>query len=130
MIRRPPRSTRTDTLFPYTTLFRSAAQLAADFGLYGLDRLLKARHGLLIEGGDADVADVVLGAVAHRLDLDDVARDGDLEGLLVAAPDGYRQIGAHRPTHLVHRVVQRHSEDRFAVDVGDVVARLHAGTMG
>src|SRR3546814_14629562 len=28
MIRRPPRSTRTDTLFPYTTLFRSArAQL-------------------------------------------------------------------------------------------------------
>src|SRR3546814_9029589 len=26
MIRRPPRSTRTDTLFPYTTLFRSAGQ--------------------------------------------------------------------------------------------------------
>src|SRR3546814_2899396 len=26
MIRRPPRSTRTDTLFPYTTLFRSKAQ--------------------------------------------------------------------------------------------------------
>src|SRR3546814_11322684 len=27
MIRRPPRSTRTDTLFPYTTLFRSPAPL-------------------------------------------------------------------------------------------------------
>src|SRR3546814_20408694 len=27
MIRRPPRSTRTDTLFPYTTLFRSAERL-------------------------------------------------------------------------------------------------------
>src|SRR3546814_11805655 len=27
MIRRPPRSTRTDTLFPYTTLFRSRAQV-------------------------------------------------------------------------------------------------------
>src|SRR3546814_4180486 len=26
MIRRPPRSTRTDTLFPYTTLFRSSSQ--------------------------------------------------------------------------------------------------------
>src|SRR3546814_6543501 len=26
MIRRPPRSTRSDTLFPYTTLFRSTAQ--------------------------------------------------------------------------------------------------------
>src|SRR3546814_19930062 len=37
MIRRPPRSTRTDTLFPYTTLFRSidwgdgVQSLAADF---------------------------------------------------------------------------------------------------
>src|SRR3546814_18984057 len=30
MIRRPPRSTRTDTLFPYTTLFRSKPLLAAD----------------------------------------------------------------------------------------------------
>src|SRR3546814_10600556 len=29
MIRRPPRSTRTDTLFPYTTLFRSVLQLEA-----------------------------------------------------------------------------------------------------
>src|SRR3546814_2952118 len=29
MIRRPPRSTRTDTLFPYTTLFRSARHDAA-----------------------------------------------------------------------------------------------------
>src|SRR3546814_6615834 len=28
MIRRPPRSTRTDTLFPYTTLFRSHARRA------------------------------------------------------------------------------------------------------
>src|SRR3546814_20848781 len=27
IIRRPPRSTRTDTLFPYTTLFRSSAPL-------------------------------------------------------------------------------------------------------
>src|SRR3546814_7913694 len=30
MIRRPPRSTRTDTLFPYTTLFRSASFPAHD----------------------------------------------------------------------------------------------------
>src|SRR3546814_3143351 len=31
MLRRPPRSTRTDTLFPYTTLFRSYAILSAFF---------------------------------------------------------------------------------------------------
>src|SRR3546814_12782394 len=30
MIRRPPRSTRTDTLFPYTTLFRSDGHRAGD----------------------------------------------------------------------------------------------------
>src|SRR3546814_19741275 len=32
MIRRPPRSTRTDTLFPYTTLFRSAGRAYAAYG--------------------------------------------------------------------------------------------------
>src|SRR3546814_5435368 len=31
MIRRPPRSTRTDTLFPYTTLFRSGVGAAPRF---------------------------------------------------------------------------------------------------
>src|SRR3546814_15893470 len=30
MIRRPPRSTRTDTLFPYTTLFRSLAAIGEE----------------------------------------------------------------------------------------------------
>src|SRR3546814_9397132 len=42
MIRRPPRSTRTDTLFPYTTLFRSSARLqfrlVAHAGERGLPR--------------------------------------------------------------------------------------------
>src|SRR3546814_19325342 len=36
MIRRPPRSTRTDTLFPYTTLFRSR-QPGGDRGQYVLE---------------------------------------------------------------------------------------------
>src|SRR3546814_5287983 len=31
MIRRPPRSTRTDTLFPYTTLFRSVVAESAEW---------------------------------------------------------------------------------------------------
>src|SRR3546814_5641984 len=35
MRRRPPRSTRTDTLFPYTTLFRSKASQAAKDGAEG-----------------------------------------------------------------------------------------------
>src|SRR3546814_11059184 len=38
MIRRPPRSTRTDTLFPYTTLFRSERALLSGLqdGAFGL----------------------------------------------------------------------------------------------
>src|SRR3546814_15768575 len=40
MIRRPPRSTRTDTLFPYTTLFRSCERL------YLHDA---RRHGLCVQ---------------------------------------------------------------------------------
>src|SRR3546814_3450375 len=39
MIRRPPRSTRTDTLFPYTTLFRSTGA----FGVVGA--VLRVRGG-------------------------------------------------------------------------------------
>src|SRR3546814_7390121 len=35
MIRRPPRSTRTDTLVPYTTLFRSRNEGAAEGGIVG-----------------------------------------------------------------------------------------------
>src|SRR3546814_8192487 len=39
MIRRPPRSTRTDTLFPYTTLFRSTRLFArAEIGLQPIQR--------------------------------------------------------------------------------------------
>src|SRR3546814_14337480 len=38
MIRRPPRSTRTDTLFPYTTLFRS--QLAVGSAIVDADVIL------------------------------------------------------------------------------------------
>src|SRR3546814_14835511 len=39
MTRRPPRATRTDTLFPYTTLFRSTHRLAADGTCCPLTRL-------------------------------------------------------------------------------------------
>src|SRR3546814_11269150 len=43
MIRRPPRSTRTDTLFPYTTLFRSRISYRDCFDRIGDDEL----HGKL-----------------------------------------------------------------------------------
>src|SRR3546814_5937353 len=61
MIRRPPRSTRTDTLFPYTTLFRSVAVLGGDG-----------------EGGDQALGNSVgaVGADGHR---DPVALGGAVQ---------------------------------------------------
>src|SRR3546814_12197169 len=46
MIRRPPRSTRTDTLVPYTTLFRSGGQLGRIHFLFAFDRRAKAGEGV------------------------------------------------------------------------------------
>src|SRR3546814_6620385 len=51
MIRRPPRSTRTDTLFPYTTLFRSAAEQEQR------DGQLRAAAIGAVDGGEDDGAD-------------------------------------------------------------------------
>src|SRR3546814_14720584 len=51
MIRRPPRSTRTDTLFPYTTLFRSLWSLPRGGTTHGGSRrsmLTKKQHELLL----------------------------------------------------------------------------------
>src|SRR3546814_15636596 len=45
MIRRPPRSTRTDTLFPYTTLFRSACLFSAD-GVSAAEHFSSLRRSL------------------------------------------------------------------------------------
>src|SRR3546814_1679354 len=46
MIRRPPRSTRTDTLFPYTTLFRSLQSIsAANFRHRGVAAQLTSGSG-------------------------------------------------------------------------------------
>src|SRR3546814_6713426 len=51
MIRRPPRSTRTDTLFPYTTLFRSGLRLARQAGRED-PGLKEAVWELLLEAGE------------------------------------------------------------------------------
>src|SRR3546814_14725741 len=45
MIRRPPRSTRTDTLFPYTTLFRSLPRLRREHPVLRIRRALHRPSG-------------------------------------------------------------------------------------
>src|SRR3546814_1126390 len=78
MIRRPPRSTRTDTLFPYTTLFRSARvtrELLRQFikpargfriGFGERQRILGARRrGICCRRASEDAA-TGISAVRHR----------------------------------------------------------------
>src|SRR3546814_6350586 len=64
MIRRPPRSTRTDTLFPYTTLFRSAGALPA-FAYGPDDQRLSTPH--VAGGKDLGYAGGVVVGVGPRI---------------------------------------------------------------
>src|SRR3546814_8021271 len=78
MIRRPPRSTRTDTLFPYTTLFRSVVARIVEFSAgveLGHDDLGRRDAFFLVDPG-RDAAAVILDrnrAVGVERDLDEVA---------------------------------------------------------
>src|SRR3546814_16404391 len=91
MIRRPPRSTRTDTLFPYTTLFRSLqrrAQIAA-----------RKRREILEEA-----------RMASRVDVEDVVRAQDQAGAVVRAERAQRQ------RRVDHRITRRHR-----LEIGDAI---------
>src|SRR3546814_15123044 len=62
MIRRPPRSTRTDTLFPYTTLFRSVEADGGDLRL-AVEGATPVEH----QGdGDGAIVHQLLAAFQHR----------------------------------------------------------------
>src|SRR3546814_17742874 len=88
MIRRPPRSTRTDTLFPYTTLFRSAAiEAAAELDPHPRPAAPDAREEAAIERPR-------LGFHQSRLHLH-ACRAQALETLAV---DGLERV-AHRRDH-------------------------------
>src|SRR3546814_3059074 len=63
MIRRPPRSTRTDTLFPYTTLFRSRELRAAGYALKLVPRDVRNSINRSMR---AEMNPVWRGAVAER----------------------------------------------------------------
>src|SRR3546814_19398630 len=72
MIRRPPRSTRTDTLFPYTTLFRSSG----DHSELGAKVAQKVCPQL---GLDAAETETVAWLVLHHLAMSDTAFKRDID---------------------------------------------------
>src|SRR3546814_14023182 len=99
MIRRPPRSTRTDTLFPYTTLFRS---VEADGG----DLRLAVEGATLVEhqgDGDGAIVHQLLAAFQHRA---------------VARQQAAAVIDQPAARHLVHDcgLARRHADDGAVAD--------------
>src|SRR3546814_4049260 len=62
MIRRPPRSTRTDTLFPYTTLFRTAEGIARGRDQRCVERVDPGEH---LIGDDRQIAFEIDPLVCH-----------------------------------------------------------------
>src|SRR3546814_10631528 len=76
MIRRPPRSTRTDTLFPYTTLFRSLVPVGGDPPSFRQD----AHPADIVVPGQFDAAVDLLEYVPRKVAAHPVAHLGP-EGL-------------------------------------------------
>src|SRR3546814_10162349 len=68
MIRRPPRSTRTDTLFPYTTLFRSAELLITEARLEGRQERIVDLE-IAIDPPGVGIARVVILTARQRADI-------------------------------------------------------------
>src|SRR3546814_15607763 len=104
MIRRPPRSTRTDTLFPYTPLFRS--EDAARLAVRGLDppalgRLGFGGHACGAHRGAVRPAGMAVDALEphrtvgdHRVDIGGGRKAAESPFFLVpAAPDDPRRLG-------------------------------------
>src|SRR3546814_2448881 len=89
MIRRPPRSTRTDTLFPYTTLFRSA---------HDLDALALA---------DGEGVDVALGIERQAVGLADLAHPRGQRAAVLGLVQPERHVLQNR-----HRLEEREMLER------------------
>src|SRR3546814_20102856 len=104
MIRRPPRSTRTDPLFPYTTLFRSAVFLRGVFharaqllGLVGQGQFGALEvHRVGDAGGDRTLAGDTRDQGAFALQENHGVIDGLSNSLILARPKRSRHR-ARRP---------------------------------
>src|SRR3546814_17299359 len=121
MIRRPPRSTRTDTLFPYTTLFRSHAEEVRDLvhplhpaDIADLFELTPSeqRGALATALGDLVTAEVMSA-------LNDYVRD-DLIGAL--APEQVAEIATQLVTddavHIMEDMGEHNQQHRKHCDEG------------
>src|SRR3546814_2614746 len=104
MITRPPRSTRTDTLFPYTTLFRSL----------GHDAVCRGQSQALVD------LRILRREVRHERAADDVGRHA---AAVVGDPQA-DVVPALQARQVLHRLAPRAHVQRFHVDSALTVHRL------
>src|SRR5271169_190685 len=96
----------------------------ADVLLEAVERGAQIVGRLLVELGDLNVADIVFLVGLHALDLDDLARERQLQRLLaLLADDGELDLGLYVASHLVDRLVEGQALDLLAIDLGDDVPR-------
>src|SRR3546814_620584 len=100
MLRRPPRSTRTDPLFPYTTLFRSLVEEASG----GIDQPASTKCPILGSGGG-------FGKFAPMATCVDFTRRYLLFLHRTALPVGQLRVKAHRSCRSL-RSLPPHAEAR------------------
>src|SRR3546814_14745071 len=88
MIRRPPRSTRTDTLFPYTTLFRSRGSARAETRTARMEDVVTRHHESLTELGRmlGQESDTISRGLRQQVDA--------VRGLIGQAQDTLQSAGA------------------------------------
>src|SRR3546814_5694204 len=103
MIRRPPRSTRTDTLFPYTTLFRSPGDEITSFNGSRIIMAADVRQHIMIQPNKAVEIEILRGNAARKLTAtlseqtvqDDIGNSAKIGFLGVELPQAFErsQIG-------------------------------------
>src|SRR3546814_17936130 len=101
MRRRPPRSTRTDTLFPYTTLFRSALGAMVVAGPEGFRKGQYRKFNIKQAATDDDFAMMreVFQRRFARAQAEDPDRDGDTWPDLVLIAGGRGHLNAEKAVH-------------------------------
>src|SRR3546814_10040650 len=132
MIRRPPRSTRTDTLFPYTTLFRSVEavgpDIAEEVSYRALVIVVVARHLLQsrkqrgrIQVGPVRQHHHGVAVIRERLGLERVDDDRAVEaGLLLESGMAVIPVGAAL-AHVEAVVVRLAAADAVETDARHAV---------
>src|SRR3546814_13442445 len=110
MIRRPPRTTRTATLFPYTTLFRSLRRAIAHAANRGGIPIVEARR-------DADIA------LVGRMAVADVEADPANMVEMRLCP----RMGRVLPRPVVHHQIARNVDRKSVVSGKSVSVRVDLG---